>query len=534
MPLSTWDTIVIGSGVGGLTAAVALARAGHGVLVLEQHYLPGGWTHSFTLEGYTFSPGVHYLGELEAGAGLRELFEGLGLGPHLRFRELAPDGYDHLLIAGERYDVPKGRGRHIDSLQRRFPHQRRGIARFFDTCETLMNELQRVDELLRFPKLFTAPRQAPTLTRWGFRRLTALFDACGIDDPMARARLSARCGNYGLGPSEASAPAHAAMISHYLEGAYYPRGGAKRIPRAYLKELRARGGEIRLRTRVKQIVVERGRATGVELANGERIAAHHIVSNADAALTYEQLLPADCVRWQRRRAVRVRPSVSALSLFAAVDMDLAGLGYDSGNHWWYRTPDVDGTYRRMAARLPEDRVDGLFVSISSLKDPHRRADGHHTLEMFTYAPHSAFAPWQGSISGQRAASYLALKKRLTDKMLEAAEHVIPGLRDHLTFCELGTPLTNDFYCETRRGGCYGSAKTPWQVGPFAFSTRGAIPGLYLCGASTLSHGVAGAALSGLFAARDILGRSSAADCLSPPDGSLVIEPADTEGRPAHP
>src|SRR5689334_24350360 len=102
--LESWDTIVIGSGSGGLTAAVALARAGQRVLVLEQHYLPGGWCHSFTLGGYRFSPGVHYLGQLQPGGQLRQIYEGLGIWPHLEFHELNPDGYDHMLVAGQRFD----------------------------------------------------------------------------------------------------------------------------------------------------------------------------------------------------------------------------------------------------------------------------------------------------------------------------------------------------------------------------------------------------------------------------------------------
>ncbi len=57
-----FDTVIIGSGAGGMTAALALAQAGQRVCVLEQHDVPGGWCHSFTLEGYRFSPGVHYLG----------------------------------------------------------------------------------------------------------------------------------------------------------------------------------------------------------------------------------------------------------------------------------------------------------------------------------------------------------------------------------------------------------------------------------------------------------------------------------------
>src|SRR5262249_9344132 len=90
--LTSWDTIVIGSGSGGLAAAVALARAGQRVLVLEQHYLPGGWCQSFSLEGYRFSPGVHYLGCLGPGGALRRLYEGLGLSDDLEFCEMNPDG----------------------------------------------------------------------------------------------------------------------------------------------------------------------------------------------------------------------------------------------------------------------------------------------------------------------------------------------------------------------------------------------------------------------------------------------------------
>lgn len=517
------DAIVIGSGMGGLTAALALARAGQKVLIFEQHYLPGGWAHSFTLEGYTFSPGVHYVGELERGGNLRRFFEGLGLGRRLRFRELAPDGYDHLLVAGRRYDVPKGCERHVARMKARFPALGDAIDRYFDTCRALVSDLERVAGLLRFPQIVTVPFRAPTLTRWGLARLSALLDGCGVHDPFARAFLSARCGNHGLAPEEASLAAHATMIAHYMEGAYYPEGGAKRIPAAFLRELRAHGGDIRLRTRVRRILVERGRAVGVELESGERVTARTVVSNADAALTYETLVPPPYAARQRRRARQLRPSVSSIGLFAAVDLDLAALGFDSGNYWWYRHADVAGIYRRLERGIPKE-LEGLFVAVSSLKDPSLERSGRHTIEMFTFVPHGAFARWAGSSTGARPEEYEAFKRELTDRMLRAAEHVIPGIRRHLVFSALGTPLTNEFYCASWRGSCYGIAKTPWQVGPFAFSTRSPIPGLFLCGASTISHGIAGACFSGLVAARDALGLDDPMDLLGPPDGSLVVLP----------
>ena len=93
-----YDVIIIGSGAGGLAAAVPLAQAGQRVLVCEQHEVPGGWTHSFTLQGYRFSPGVHYIGEVQPGGSLRRVYEGLGVSQDLEFCELNPDGYDHIYI----------------------------------------------------------------------------------------------------------------------------------------------------------------------------------------------------------------------------------------------------------------------------------------------------------------------------------------------------------------------------------------------------------------------------------------------------
>jgi len=522
----TWDSVVVGSGPGGLVAAVALARAGQRVLVLEQHYLPGGWTHSFTLEGYRFSPGVHYIGDLDAGGSVRGMYEGLGLSSDLEFCELNPDGFDHVLIAGERFDQPKGFQRWMQRLYRRFPEERAGIDRYFATLDQIVRDVKKCDTMLDFPEVFTVPFRAPTLLRWGLRTLDSLLDSC-IRDPMLKALLSAQSGNHGLAPSRVSLPLHASMTAHYYAGAYYPRGGAKRIPQACIKELRRRGGQIRMRTRVQRILVERGRATGVEIERGERILARHVVCNADPAVTYGKLLAPEHCNGQIRKAARMEYSVSLLSVFCAVDMDLRGMGYDSGNYWWYRTTDVDGLYARMERAMPAAEVDGLFLAITTLKDPgHQNKRGHHVLEMFTFVPYEPFERWKDSPQGVRDAAYQKLKRELGEKMLEAAENVIPGLRKHVIFLEIGTPLTNDFYCETYRGASYGTAKTPWQLGPFSFSQRGPVEALHLCGSSTLSHGVAGASMSGLMAAQQVLGLKSFQELLSPADGSLRVYPAD--------
>lgn len=520
-----WDTVVIGSGAGGLTAAVALARAGQRVLVLEQHYLPGGWTHSFSLDGHRFSPGVHYIGECGEGQGIRNLYEGLGLSKDLEFVEMNPDGFDHVIVGEERIDQPKGLERWKATLIARFPHQREGIEQYFATLVRVVAEVQKCDELLEFPAVLSVPFRAPTLLRWGFSTLEPLLSKL-IQDPLLKAILSAQCGNHGLAPSRISMPAHAVMCAHYFDGAYYPRGGARRIPHACIRELRRNGGQIRTRTRVARIRVDKHRAVGVELDTGEVIEAGDVICNADPAVAFGKLLPKELCPSEMRKVRKMEYSVSFLSCFCVVDLPLRRMGYDSGNYWWYRDHDVGGLYERMERELPGVQVDGLFLAVSSLKDPSSHRDGPHTIEMFTFVPYEPFAKWQGSEQGRRAPEYEELKRWLGAKMVYAADNIIPGFSRHLKMLEVGTPLTNDFYCETYRGAAYGTAKTPFQLGPFSFAQKMGVDHLHFCGASTLSHGVGGASLSGLTAAQQVLGLSSRLDCLAKPDGSLRIYQAE--------
>ncbi|MGK7390821.1 MAG: phytoene desaturase family protein [Candidatus Cyclobacteriaceae bacterium M2_1C_046] len=530
------DTIIIGSGAAGLSSAICLSRAGQRVLVLEQHDVPGGWCHNFYLNGYRFSPGVHYIGSLGKGESTSELYRGLGIANDLVFFKMNPVSYEHCWIGDERIDMPAGFDELYQSLSQRFPKEKKGLSEYLVTVRNVSRQLHLIPKMNGFWDNITIPWRTRHLGKYGLFSLKRVID-WHIKDPLLKKVLNVQCGDHGLSPAKASFPVHCAVMDHYSNGGYYPMGGGGAIVKAMTKSIKQNGSEVRTSQGVKRILIDgnkKKRAVGVELENGEKIYAKTIISNADPSTTYLDLIGESNLSPKLlKQLAKTKYSCTSLMLFLTVAMDVREAGLDSGNIWLLADKDTDDLFREMMKVdiALGDEFPGMFISCTTLKDPTSFDGRHHVLEVVTFINRKSFAQFKGE-ENQRSQEYAQFKERLTEKIINSLEKVVPGISGKIVHQELGTPMTNEFYINSTDGNVYGTEKSFMQTGPFSFKSESEIENLHLCGASIMAHGVAGASYSGVQTAANILNCSQ--DDLLKADGSQNVRVYDAEDSSAYP
>ena len=506
MNTADFDTIVIGSGAGGLASAICLARAGQKVLVLEQHDVPGGWCHSFQLQGQRFSPGVHYIGLLEDGESTNALYKGLGAANDLVFFRMNPQGYEHCWIGNEKIDMPAGLNALYESLSKRFPAEKKRLKKYLTLIRNVSRQIQLIPKMNGFWDNITIPFRTRHMGKYGLFSLKRVID-WHIKDPLLKAVLNVQCGDHGLPPNRASFPIHCAVMDHYFEGAFYPLGGGAGIVKALTNSLKRSGGQIKTKQNVKKIIIRNRQAVGVALEDGTEIFARTIISNADPSNTYLNLVGKENISARlAKKLSKTKYSTTSLILFLTLDMDVTKSGVDSGNIWMLRDHDLDEVFQDLTTEdiLQGDEFPALFMSCTTIKDPASFNGRHHALEAVTFIDYSSFNAFHNK-ADYHGSAYASFKERIIQKFMNSIEKIIPGARQHVVQVELGTPKTNEFYINSTNGNVYGTEKTFNQIGPFSFQNKTEIKHLFLCGSSTLSHGVGGATYSGVAAAAKILG-----------------------------
>ena len=507
-----YDAIIIGSGIGSLTTAGLLARAaGARVLVLEQHTTPGGLTHSFRRLGATWDVGVHYVGDMEPGSRPRQLMDYLTEGA-LTWNRM-PAGYDRFYLPGHGLDVtiPAGADEYQRLLTSLFPHEKKAIRRY---CRDVKRAYSWMS--LHYAREMVPPRAAPAV-RLTQRALaghalerTQHYMERRFRDPALRSLLTTHWGDYGVEPSRSAFVAHAMIVGHYMNGAWFPRGGSAQIARMIEKGIVGAGGRILLAHEVDQILVEDGAAVGVRVTDHSGTTpltyeerAPIIISGIGARETYQHLLPTTgptggLTARVREQIASLGHGGSAVTVYLTLDHYPQGM---TGANVWINTDTGLADPARMTAGLLDGHPRSAFISFPAIKS----GEPHATAEIVSFVMPEAFERWAGTRPKERGRDYEALTSSMARALIDLAESAVPGLKHAVRYVEVGTPLTVEHYT-SHEGGCfYGLPLTPERFHADLGTPSTPITNLILTGQDAGMPGIVGAAMAGLSAACKALG-----------------------------
>ncbi|XP_058263290.1 inactive all-trans-retinol 13,14-reductase-like isoform X1 [Hemibagrus wyckioides] len=518
------DAIVIGSGIGGMTAAATLAKLGKRVLVLEQHDQAGGCCHTFTEKGFEFDVGLHYIGQLHENSLLKVIMDQITEG-QLQFVKLDKH-FDTLVIgSGEKirkYTIYSGKTEMEEHLKAQFPDDTKAVEEFFKIMKISARKTPFLAALKLIPQWM-----ALFLLKSGIADLcSSIFRLVGTN---ATALANSLTSNkdlhiifnyffYGVPPKQSSSVINALLLHHYKRGAYYPKGGASEIPFHITKVIQKYGGRVLVRAPVNRILVDNnGAAYGVTVKKDQEdveVRAPVIISNCGVFNTFQKFLPAHIQTKPeiQKRVNMMRPGRGCLLVFSGFDATQEELGINSTNTWLFKSNDMDAImdeFFSMGKDEAPDNIPMMYFTFPSAKDPTSkiRHPGKSCMTLLMMVKYEWFEEWKDTPVRKRGDDYLAYKMRFANSAFDWACSQFPKLRDKLVFQEVSTPLSNGHYLGSYLGAMYSAEQNleRFQVEAMARNRCDTpVKNLFITGQDVFSCGIAGALHGGLLCASTVL------------------------------
>ena len=507
-----YDTIIIGSGMGGLATAAILAKEGQKVLVLEKHYTAGGFTHVFKRKGYEWDVGIHYVGEMQRETSLlKKLFDYITDG-ELKWADMG-EVYDRVVIGDEHFDFVKGVKNFKKKMTAYFPEEEHAINAYVDlvfkAVKTSKNYYisKAISPLwdTLFGKILKRPyyKYSDKTTYEVLRSLTTNETLIKV--------LTAQYGDYGLPPKQSSFSMHASVARHYFDGGSFPIGGSSQIVTTIDPVIEKAGGTILVSAEVEEVVIENNTAIGVLMKDGKLLKARNIVSNAGIMTSYNKLLPLKTVEKHqlKEQLQKVNRSVAHVSLYIGLDGTPEELQIPKTNYWIYPPKeDHDNCVKNYLEDVSQP-FPVVYMSFPSAKDPdwHNRYPGKSTIDVITLIPYETFEKWAGTPWKKRGEAYEVKKEEIAQRLLKEVYKQLPQVEGKINCYELSSPLTTQHFVNYEKGEIYGLDHSPSRFRQSFLKPRTQIKNFYLTGQDIVTAGVGGALFSGVLTSKAITGKN---------------------------
>jgi all-trans-retinol 13,14-reductase len=483
---SHYDIIIIGSGMGGLVCADILSREGYSVCVLEKNKQAGGSLQTYVRDRVIFDSGVHYLGGLSEGQNLYQVFKYLDLIGRLKLQKMDEDVFDKILIENDpkEYVYAQGYENFIQHLLKDFPNEEKALRIYCDKIREVCS---------KFP-LYNLRSGGDVNEKTSVLEIDLQeFIESITDDKKLQAVLVGNNMLYVLEGHKTPLYVHAMILNSYIESSWKCIDGGSNITKYMVQNIRKHGGEIRRNTEVKRIVVEAGKVSSVELADGSFVYADTFISNLHPVRTLD-MTQTDLIKAAYRS--RVKDLENTVSSFIvnvvfkkhAFPHTKHNYYYQKEDHTWHPAAHTDANWPLAYS---------LFFASSS------KAEGYaESMTILTYMRFDEVQQWAGTFNTvaaetDRGQGYEDFKKRKAEKLIDLVEEKFPGIRDAIQSYYTATPLSYRDYIGNYDGSMYGIAKDYRNPLKTFISPRTKIPNLYLTGQNLNLHGVLGAAMSGL-------------------------------------
>jgi len=474
-----WDTIIVGAGLGGLTAAAKLVGVGRRVLILERNPHPGGTAYVYNRRGFSFPMGP--LGFSHPGL-VRSILRDLNVEDDLPLHRI------HYRVRAFGCDVPltlPSAGM-VRVLSERFHSDALAVERFFQEMKAILSpasHLKPGSAVVALNRMSASDYLTRRIRDWRLRRI---LGSIGTREPYSGLPLLAAMWDLMTG-----------------EGIWYPESGLRVLAERLVKAVTGRPnaektsevpGEIKLSTEVSRIRVENGKVLGVTLRDGCKMDSPTVISNADYKTTFLSLLDRKEIPSQWYRAVhQARQTGSILQVCLGVNKGKADLSsFREASRLIYRSREAAETTEGIdwntveidPASLAKEELE---ISLWSKEDESLAPEGKAVVVIRTEAEHSHFVRFRLGWR-KRTPSYEAYKARLGRALLKEAENLIPGLEGSIQVMDVATPLTFE-----DQGGRSGGAVAGWSWDHEDFQDekpreliRTPIKGLFMAGYQALS------------------------------------------------